>query len=57
MMLTHPDDAPSAELCKDVRQKVRALMFNFKLESGKYISSKVDEYALKHDSRTWIIIF
>jgi type I restriction enzyme R subunit len=40
------------QLRKELRQKVRALVFNLKLENWKDIPSKVDEYALKHYSRT-----
>ncbi|MBE8989437.1 type I restriction endonuclease subunit R [Nostoc sp. LEGE 12450] len=40
------------QLRKELRQKVRALVFNSKLENWKDIPSKVDEYALKHYSKT-----
>lgn len=33
---------------KEVRQQVRALVFQLGLENWKHIPNKVDEYALKH---------
>jgi len=40
------------QLRKELRQKIRTLVFNLKLENWKDIPSKVDEYALKHYSST-----
>lgn len=48
-----PDNAPSGwhqkeQLRKELRQKIRAIVFNLGLANWKEIPSKVDEYALKH---------
>ncbi|MGB3205786.1 MAG: HsdR family type I site-specific deoxyribonuclease [Crinalium sp.] len=40
------------QLRKELRQKIRALVFNLKLKNWKDIPSKVDEYALKQYLKT-----